>query len=128
MLGLCCCSRAISLVAVSRVYSSLQGMGFHLWRLLLWSPGSRAQGLQYSQHAGSVLVAHVLGRSWHVGSSWSSIKLMTLTLVGGFFTTEPLGKPHKFISFRSFTKALSVGFSHLYLFWGGQAFINWQPS
>ena len=46
MLGLCCCSRAISLVAVSRVYSSLQGVGFHFWRLLLWSPGSRAQGLQ----------------------------------------------------------------------------------
>ena len=76
---------------------------------------------------GSVVVAHGLGCSWHVGSSWASIKLMTLALAGGFFTTEPPGKPHKFISVRSFTKALSVGFSPLYLFLGGQAFINWQP-
>ena len=48
----------LSLVAVSRGYSSLQCMGFSLWwLLLLWSTDSRHTGLQQLQHKGSMVAA-----------------------------------------------------------------------
>ena len=53
-------ARGLSLVAVSRVYSSLQCAGFSLWWLLLL--GARAL-----RHEDSVVVAPVAPR--HVGSS-----------------------------------------------------------
>ena len=47
----------LSLVAVSRVYSLLQSMGFSLWWLLLfWSTGSRACRLEWLHHTGSGIV------------------------------------------------------------------------
>ena len=54
VLGLCCCAaRGLSLVAVSRAYSSLWCTGFSLWwLLLLQSTGSRP--------VASVVVAHGL--------------------------------------------------------------------
>jgi len=36
--------RGLSLIALSRDYSSLQCLGFSLWRLLLWSTSSRCMG------------------------------------------------------------------------------------
>ena len=51
----------LSLVAMSRGYSSLQCAGFLLWwLLLLWSTGSRAHGLQYLWPVGSVVAARGL--------------------------------------------------------------------
>ena len=48
LLGVCCCARRLSLVAVSRGYSLLQCLGLSLWWLLLsQSTGSRVYGLQH---------------------------------------------------------------------------------
>ena len=44
----------LSLVAATRIYSSLQHLDFSLeWLLLLWSTGSRLHRLQQWWHAGS---------------------------------------------------------------------------
>ena len=52
----------------------------------LWLPGSRAQA-QYLWSMGLVAAQHV-------GSSWTKgIKPVSPALAGGFFTTEPPGKP-----------------------------------
>lgn len=75
MLGLHCCM-VFSLVAVSGNYFLLCCMSFSSqWLLLLWSTGSRAQGLQQLQLPGSRAQAQYLWCTglvapWHVGSSW----------------------------------------------------------
>ena len=58
-LGLHCCLRGLSLVAVSGGYSSLRCAGFSLWWLLLLrSTGSRARA-QYLWHTGLVAPQHM---------------------------------------------------------------------
>ena len=105
VLSLYCCV-SFSLVVVSGATPQLQAMGFSLWRLLFWwgagsrdfrfssrsiwalqlqLPGSRAQ---VPQLRSTGLVAS--GMSDLPGSR---IKLVSPALVGGFFTTGPLGKP-----------------------------------
>ena len=56
-----------------------------MWALQLQLPGSRAQAQQ--------LLRMGLAALWHVESSWTGIKPESPALAGGFFTTEPLGKP-----------------------------------
>ena len=53
-------------------------------------PGSRAQAQE--------LWCMGLVAAWHVGSSRIRDQTMSPVLAGGFFTTEPLGKPHPFLS------------------------------
>ena len=60
-------------------------MGFPLQCLLLRIPGSRAPG--------SAVVVLGLSCARYVGSSGSGIKPVSPALAGGFFTTEPPGKP-----------------------------------
>ena len=79
----------LSLVAESGSTLRTPCTGFSLlWFLLLWSTGSRALGLQYLLHMGSVVVAQ--------GLSWDLLRPETETvstaLQGGFLTTRPPGK------------------------------------
>ena len=60
----------LSLVAVSRGYSSLRGAGFSLrWLLLLWSTGSRHAGFSSCGTWAQSLWRTGLVAPWHVGSS-----------------------------------------------------------
>ena len=94
-LGLRCCVRAFSLVAVSRGYSSLWCMGFSLWwLLLLWSTGSRRAGfsscgLQALERRLSSCgaQAQLLCSMWDLPGP--GIKPMSPALAGGFPTTAP---------------------------------------
>ena len=107
VLGLCCCAaRGLSLVAVSRAYSSLWCTGFSLWwLLLLQSTGSRP--------VASVVVAHgliscglrALEHRLSSCGAWAQllcgmcdfpgpgIEPVSPALAGGFLTTVPPGKP-----------------------------------
>ena len=68
-----------------------------LWLLSLWSAGRRVRGPQWLQPPGSRAQAPELGHteSWLL-STWGlpgpGIKLVSPTLAGGFFLTEPPGK------------------------------------
>ena len=79
-------AHGLSLVAVSRGYSSLRCTGFSLrWLLLLQSTGSR--------HAGSVVVAHGLSCSVARGIfPDQGSNPCPPALAGGFLTTAPPGK------------------------------------
>ena len=56
VLGLHCCV-GFFLVVVSGGYSLVAMHGFSLWwLLLLWSSGSKANGLQWLRHIGSAVV------------------------------------------------------------------------
>ena len=60
----------LSLVAVSRGYSSLWYVGFSLWwLLLLWSMGSRCAGFSSCGTQAQQLRCTGLVAPWHVGSS-----------------------------------------------------------
>ena len=59
----------LSLVAVSRGYSSLQCTGFSLQWLLLWSAGSRCPGSRSCDARAQQLWCMGLVALWHVGSS-----------------------------------------------------------
>ena len=87
--GLCwvfVAAHGLSLVAVSRGYSSLRCAGFSLPLLLfLWSTGSRAPGLQQLWCMGLVAPRHV-------GFSRTRIEPVSPALAGGFLTTVPPGK------------------------------------
>ena len=85
----------LPLVAASGGCSSLPCMGvFSLWLLLLQSTGSRCTGF-------SVAAVHGLSncdtRALLLHGMWnlprSGIKPVSPALAGGFFTTEPPGKP-----------------------------------
>ena len=72
-------ARGLSLVVASGGYSSLQCAGFSLWRLLLWSTGSR-HGLQQLWLTSSRAQAQQLWRTGlaalrHVGSSRSRARI-----------------------------------------------------
>ena len=95
----------LSLVAVSRGYSSLQCTGVSLrWLLLLQSTGSRCAGFsscgtqaQQLWLAGSREQARQLWRTGLVAPSmWDlpgpGLEPMSLALAGGFLTTAPPGK------------------------------------
>ena len=47
------------------------------------------------QRTGSIIVYTGLVVPWHVGSSWIGIEPVPSALAGGFFTSEPPGKPPK---------------------------------
>ena len=78
--------------------------GFSLWQLLLWH---RLEGTWASafaacdsvvatfglQSTGSAVVAHGLVALRYMGSSGIRDGAMSPALAGGFFTTEPPGKP-----------------------------------
>ena len=90
MLGLA--ARGLSLVAVSRGYSSLWSEDFSLWWLLLLrSTGSRCTGFSV-WHTGSVVVAHRLSCSAACGifsdQGWNPCPP---ALAGRFLTTVPPG-------------------------------------
>ena len=91
-------AHGLSLVAVSRGYSSLWCAGFSLqWLLLLPSTGSRRRGFNSCgarvQSTGSVVTAHGLSFSLECGIflDWGSNP--NPALAGGFLTSGPLGKP-----------------------------------
>ena len=72
-----------------------------LWLLLLRNTGPRVLALQQSRRVGSVAVAHKLN-SWRHGLRGSEafeilpgsgVEPMSSAPAGGFFTTEPPGKP-----------------------------------
>ena len=93
----------LSLVVVSRGYSSLQCTGFSLrWLLLLWSTGSRCVGFsscstwaQQLRHAGSRAcgLSSCGSRAQLLRSMWDlpgpGIEPMSPALAGGFLTTAP---------------------------------------
>ena len=106
MLGLRCCT-GFSLVVKSGGYSLVVVcVGFSLRWLLLWGTGSRGHRLSGTQ--ASAVATHGRSRwgSWaleHRLDSCSAacgiflhqgIESVSLALAGGFFTTEPPGKPH----------------------------------
>ena len=98
VLSLCCCMGFLQLQRA--------GAGLRLWYadfslqrlLLLWSTGSRAYGLN---SFGSWALEHRLyscdARAQLLHNMWdfpgSEIEPMSSVLAGGFFTTEPSGKP-----------------------------------
>ena len=78
----------LTLVMVSGGYSLLHCLDFSLhWLLLLWLPGSRAQAWWLWP---LTLLAPGM---WDPPGS--GIESTSPALTGGFFTTEPLGKPLK---------------------------------
>ena len=104
-------AHGLSLIAVSRGYSSLRCTGFSLWwLLLLQSKGSRHAGFSscgtWAQQlwlAGSRVQAQQLWCTglvapWHVGSSWTRAWTVSLALAGRFLTTAPPGKPENTLS------------------------------
>ena len=58
---------------------------------LLWRMGSRAQGLQELWHR-----VYLLHSTWDLPGS--GIESVSPALAGGFFTTEPSGKPNVVVS------------------------------
>ena len=84
--------RQLSLVAASRGYSLLQGLGFSLAWLLLWSTGSAARGLSSCCTGASAVMAHRLSCSVACGISWTGIKPVSPALVGGFLSPVLPGK------------------------------------
>ena len=92
-------SCGLSLVVVNGGYSSLQYMGLSLWwLLLLQSTSSRACG---PTSCGSQALEHKLSscgtQAYLLCGIWDlprpGIEPMSPALAGGFFTTEPPGKP-----------------------------------
>ena len=101
-----------------RLFSSCSEQGQSLtgfllqWLLLLQSSGCVACGLQQLQLMGSVVTAHRLQSTGSVvvgpglscskacGIFRSEIEPVSPALAGGFFTTEPPGKPLKFYIFK----------------------------
>ena len=80
-------ARGLSLVAVSRGYSSLQCAGFSLrWLLLLQSAGSRHAG--FSSCGTWTQLLHGM---WDLPRP--GLEHVFPALAGGFLTTAPLGKP-----------------------------------
>ena len=81
-----------------QLWRALQCMGFSLqWTLLLWSTGSRVPRLQQFQLRA---LEHRLNCGTWIqlpcgmgGLPQSWIELVSSALAGGFFTTEPPGKP-----------------------------------
>ena len=100
-LGLCCCE-GFSLVAVSGGYSGfiVGCAGFSpQWLLLMWSTGPRAQAQQVGP-VGSEFVVNGLGCSAVLGDLPDpGREPVSPALVGGFFSTEPPGKPSFFLLF-----------------------------
>ena len=98
MLGLCCCVQAFCSYS-EWGYSSCSTWVSHCgsfsccrtWALDTWASVVTAHGLLW--HSG--LVA-----PWHVESSWTRIKPLSLALIGGFLTTEPPGKSCILFHFR----------------------------
>ena len=98
--------RRLSLVAVSRGYSSLRCMGFSLWWLLLLrSTGSRRAGFSSCGTWASVVVARGLqsarlsscgARAQLLHGMWGlpgpGLKPASPALAGGFLTGAPPGK------------------------------------
>ena len=110
-----CCAHGLSLVAVSRGYSSLWCTDFSLqWPLLLWSTGSRCAGFNNCGMRASVVVARGLSSCGsqapeHRLSSCGTraqllrgmrdlpgpgLEPMSLALAGGFLATAPPRKSH----------------------------------
>ena len=87
--------------------SLLLYVGFSLWRLLLWSTGSKVCGFQELKHVGSVIVARGFQRMgsvvvehklrcslvWGILAPWVGIESMSPALAGGFLTSGPPAKP-----------------------------------
>ena len=100
-LGLCCC-KGFSLVAVSGGHSGfiVGCAGFSpQWLLSMWSTGPRAQAQQLWP-VGSVLVVNWLGCSAVLGDLPDpGREPVSPALAGGFFSTEPPGKPSFFLLF-----------------------------
>ena len=107
MLNLRCCM-VFSLVAVSRVYSSLWCTGSSLrWLLLLRVTGSRVQAsvvvacglivvIPRLYRTGSVVVVRGLSCSVACGIFLDQgLNLCCLALAGGFLTTRPPGKSQR---------------------------------
>ena len=100
-------ARGLSLVAVSRGYSSLPCMDFLLrWLLLLQRMGSRSAG--FSSCGSRTLVCRLSSSgAWAslLHSMWDlprpGIEPMFPALTGGFLTTAPPGKPPIACSFTS---------------------------
>ena len=101
VLSLCCCMGFSRVAAVAG-----QSLVVVHGPLLLWSRGSGACRLPQLQHAGSVVAAPKLqstgfsgcgARAQLLHSIWDlprpGIEPMSPALEGGFFTTEPPGKP-----------------------------------
>ena len=92
-------ARRLSLVVVSRGYSSLRCTGFSLrWLLLLWSTGSKRAGFS---SCGSWALerrlsscgarAQLLRGMWDLAGP--GLDPVSPALAGGFLTTVPPGKP-----------------------------------
>ena len=98
VLGLCCCG-GFSVVGSSSGYSSLWCACFSLWcLLLLWSTDSRC--VSFSSCGSWALEdrldscgaqAQLLHCMWDLPGP--GIESVSPALTGGFFTTEPPGKP-----------------------------------
>ena len=82
------CGSGFSLAVVIGGCSSLQGVGFSLQWLLLWSTGSRAHGLSSCRV-----------RAWLRQGMWDlprpGIESVPPALAGRFFTIEPAGEPKR---------------------------------
>ena len=75
-----------SLGAKNRLWGTQASAVAALWAQQLQLPGSRAEA-QYLWHSGLVALRHV-------GSSQFRMQPVSSALLGGFFTTEPPGKPY----------------------------------
>ena len=104
-------ARGLSLVVVSRGYSSLQCTGFSLqWFLLLQSMGSRCAGFSSCGARASLLCGmRDLPRP--------GLKPVSPAVAGGFLTTEPPGKSRR------------LGFNLKLIWWAGVHYkVSWVLS
>ena len=113
----------------SRGYPLVAVTGVSLRWLLSWSKGSRAHSLQELQFKGSnraqaqELCFAGSAALRHVGSSQTRDGThVSCTLAGGFFTTEPLGKPSFFFLTNLFA---ACGIKHRFPALGAQSFSHW---
>ena len=126
VLALCCCTRAFSgcggqgliFIAVHRILtegaSPVVEKGSGEWGFSNCSSRARSCGSWDLEKAQCIRYTGLIA-SQHLGSSVSGILMHDSALVGRFFTTEQLGKPHLFHFFFPYVLFISFKFFSIFI-------------